>query len=62
MHNSYAPLNVGVKDIGSWASMVLQNVLRYQNFIEMSANMIYIVALDVEVGWGGGLKKFLEIQ
>ena len=35
------------KDIGPWASMVLQN---YQNFIEMTLNMIYIVAL------GGGFK------
>ena len=40
----YAPTNV---DIGSWASMVLQN---YPNFIEMASNMIYIVAL------GGGFK------
>ena len=38
----YASKNVCVKDIGSWASMVLQN---YQNFIEMT-NMIYIVALS----------------
>ena len=38
----YAPSNVCVKDIGSWASMVLQN---YQNVIEMTSNMIYIVAL-----------------
>ena len=37
----------GVGDIGSWASMVLQN---YQNFIEMTSNMIYTVA------FGGGLK------
>ena len=36
-----------IKDIGSWVSMVLQN---YQNFIEMTSNMIYIVA------FGGGLK------
>ena len=43
----YASRNVCVKDIGSWASMVLQN---YQNFIEMTSNMIYIVAL------GGGIK------
>ena len=32
---------------GSWASMVLQN---YQHFIELTSNMIYIVA------FGGGLK------
>ena len=38
---------VSVKDIGSWASMVLQN---YHNFIEMTSNVIYIVA------FGGGLK------
>ena len=36
-----------VKDIGSWATMVLQN---YQNFIAMTSNMIYIVA------FGGGFK------
>ena len=36
-----------VKDIGSWASMVLQN---YQSFTELTSNMIYIVA------FGGGLK------
>ena len=35
------------KDIGSRASMVLQN---YQNFIELTSNIIYIVA------FGGGLK------
>ena len=45
--SSNAPTNVSVKDIGSWASMVLQS---YQNFIEMTSNMIYIVA------FGGGLK------
>ena len=43
----YASKNVCDKDIGSWASTVLQN---YQNFIEMTSNMIYIVAL------GGGFK------
>ena len=43
----YASRNVCVKDIDSRASMVLQN---YQNFIEMTSNMIYIVA------FGGGLK------
>ena len=43
----YAPTNVCVKDIGSWASVVLQN---HQNFIEMTSNMIYIVA------HGGGFK------
>ena len=41
----YAPTNV---DIGSWASMVLQN---YQNFIDLTSNKIYIVAFG-----GGGLK------
>ena len=40
----YASKNVSVKDIGSWASMVL---LTYQNFIEMPSNMIYIVTLSV---------------
>ena len=40
----YAPTNVCVKDIDSRASMVLQN---YQKFIEMTSNMIYIVALGV---------------
>ena len=43
----YAPTSVRVKDIGSWASMVLQN---YQNFTELTSNMIYIVA------FGDGLK------
>ena len=37
----YAPTNVCVKDM---ASMVLQN---YQNFTEMTSNMIYIVAFGV---------------
>ena len=40
----YAPTNVCVKNIDSWASMVLQN---YKNFIELTLNMIYIVALGV---------------
>ena len=39
--DSYALTNVCVKENGS---MVLQNC---QNFIEMTSNMIYIVALDV---------------
>ena len=43
----YAPTNVCVKDIDSWASMVLQN---YQNFTEMTSNMSYNVA------FGGGFK------
>jgi hypothetical protein len=43
----YAPTNVCVKDIGSWVSMVLQH---YQNFIEMTSNMMHIVT------FGGGLK------
>ena len=37
----------------TWASMVLQN---YQNFIEMTSNMIYIVA------FGGGLKCLRKIH
>ena len=40
----YVPTNVCVKDIDSWSSMVLQN---YQNVIELSSHMIYIVALGV---------------
>ena len=43
--NIYAPTNISVKDIGSWACMVLQN---YQNFTEITSNMIYII----EVGAG----------
>ena len=43
----YAPTNVCVQDIGSWASMILQN---YLNFIEITSNMIHILA------FGGGLK------
>ena len=39
-----ASKNVFVKDIGSWASMVLQ---KYQTFIEVTSNMIYIVAIGV---------------
>ena len=52
---------MSVSDIGSWASMVL---LDYQNFIEMTSNMIYTVALGVgfkcprkihlNTQWGGG--------
>ena len=37
-------LEMSVKDIGSWASMILLN---YQNFIKMTSNKIYIVALGV---------------
>ena len=37
-------LEMSVSDFGSGASMVLKN---YQNFIEMTLNMIYIVALGV---------------
>ena len=48
----YATRNVSIKDIGSQASMVLQN---YQNSIELTANMIYIVA------FGGGLKRSHKI-
>ena len=40
----FGPKNDCVIDIGSWASMVL---LDYQNLIEMTSNMIYIVALGV---------------
>ena len=40
----YAPKNICVKDIGSWLPMVLKN---YQNFIEMTSNMIYIVEFGV---------------
>ena len=56
-----ASRNVCIKDIDSRASMVLQN---YQNFIELTSNMIYIVALGVgfkcprkiylNTQWGGG--------
>ena len=55
-------LQVSVKDIGSGASMVLQN---YKNFVEMTSNMIYIVALGIglkypskihlNTQWGGGI-------
>ena len=40
-----APRDVCVKDIGSQASMVLPN---YQNFIEMTSNMIHVVTLGVD--------------
>ena len=43
-YDTYAPTNVCVKGIDSWASMVLQD---YQNFIKLTSNMIYIVALGV---------------
>ena len=49
----YSPTNVCMKNIGSWASMVLQN---YQHFIEMTSNMISIIA------FGGGLKCTLKTQ
>ena len=49
----HAPTIVSAKDIGSWASMVLQN---YQHFIEMTSNMISIIA------FGGGLKCTLKTQ
>ena len=58
--DSCAPTNVCVKDIGS---KVLQN---YQNFIEMTLNMIYMVALGsgfkcpckihLNTQWGRGQK------
>ena len=60
----FAPRNVCVKDIGSLASMVLQN---YQKFSEMTSNMIYIVAFGVglkcqhkihlNTQWGRGVKN-----
>ena len=53
----YASRNVCVKDIDSRASMVLQN---YQKFIEMTSNMIYIVALGV--GFKCPLKIHLNTQ
>ena len=49
----YAPENVCVKDIDSQASMVLQ---KYQDFTEMTSNMIYIFAFGV------GLKCPCKIQ
>ena len=52
-----ASKNVFVKDFGSWGSMVLQN---YQNFIEITSNMIYIVALGV--GLKCPLKIYLNTQ
>ena len=42
--NIYAPTDVCVKDIDSWVYMVLQNC---QNFIELTLNMISIVALGI---------------
>jgi hypothetical protein len=41
---NYGSKNVSVKNIGSRESMVHQN---YQNFIENTSNLIYIVALGV---------------
>ena len=49
----YASRNVCVKDIDSGAFMVLQN---NKNFIEMTSNMIYIVALGVGVIWNVHVK------
>ena len=49
----YAPTNFSVKNIGSWACMVLQN---YQNFIEMTSKLINFVA------FGGGLKCLRKIH
>ena len=54
----YAPTNVCVKDIGSWAKiqsavfllMGVYGISKLPNFIEMTSNMIYVVAL------GGGFK------
>ena len=42
----YASRSVCFKDIDSRASMELQN---YQTFVEMTSNMIYIVALGVGI-------------
>ena len=54
---------MSVKFISSWASSVLRN---YQNFIEITANMIYLVALGLglkclrkvhlNTQWGKGTK------
>ena len=49
----YASKNICVKDIGSRASMVLQN---YQKLIEITSNLIYVFALGV------GLKCPREIN
>ena len=56
-----ASKNVFVKDFGSWGSMVLQ---KYQTFLEVTSNMIYIVAIggsfkcprkiQLNTQWGGG--------
>ena len=48
-----ASKNVFVKDFGSWGSMVLQ---KYQTFLEVTSNMIYIVAI------GGSFKCPHKIQ
>ena len=48
-----ASKNVFVKDFGSWGSMVLQ---KYQTFLEVTSNMIYIVAI------GGSFKCPRKIQ
>ena len=45
----YNPTNVCVKDVDSWASMVFRN---YQNFIELTSNMIYCVALGIGLKLG----------
>ena len=49
----YTSKNVCVRDIGSWVSMVLQN---YQKFVEMTSNMIHIVA------FGSGLECLRKIH
>ena len=49
----YASKNFCIKDIDSRASMILQN---YQKLIEITSNMIYIVALGV------GLKCLRKIH
>ena len=53
----YASRNVCVKDIGSRASLVLQN---YQKLKEITSNMIYIVALGVSLKYQ--LKIHLNTQ
>ena len=62
----YAPTNVCVKDIGSWASMVLQN---YHNFIEMTSAKIYIVGglkclrkIHLNTQWGGGQQQIPSVD
>ena len=46
------------KIIGSWASTVFQN---YQNFIEMTSNMIYNVALGSGFKFSRSYKESVQI-